>query len=51
VSWDARAREFACPCHGGRYNLTGAVEAGPPPRPLERLPARVEEGRVLVRLE
>jgi Rieske Fe-S protein len=50
VSWDARGREFACPCHGGRYDLAGAVTAGPPPRPLERLPTRIEDGRVLVRL-
>jgi len=29
--------QIVCPCHGGVYNTTtGAVEAGPPPSPLEK---------------
>lgn len=32
---------FACPCHGGRYDLAGTPVAGPPPRPLKA--GRVEE--------
>lgn len=27
---------FYCPCHGGRYNNTGAVTGGPPPAPLTK---------------
>jgi nitrite reductase/ring-hydroxylating ferredoxin subunit len=49
VAWDARARHFACPCHGGTYDAGGRVVAGPPPRPLARLETRIEDGRVLVR--
>jgi len=41
VRWDATGGEFRCPCHGGVYDRSGAVVAGPPPRPLERLNARV----------
>ncbi len=37
---------FACPCHGGRYDDDGAVTAGPPPRPLRRLP--IVNDRVVV---
>jgi isorenieratene synthase len=32
------AAGFACPCHGGRYDEAGVPVAGPPPRPLRRLP-------------
>lgn len=36
---------FHCPCHVGQFDVrTGAVVAGPPPRPLDRLPVKVEEG-------
>ena len=39
-----------CPCHGGVYDASGTVVGGPPPSPLEQLPARVENDRVLVKL-
>jgi menaquinol-cytochrome c reductase iron-sulfur subunit len=35
-----------CPCHGGVYYKDGSVAAGPPPRPLERYPVRVQDGQV-----
>lgn len=40
---------FHCPCHHGIFDLkTGAVLGGPPPRPLDTLPVRVENGEVQV---
>jgi menaquinol-cytochrome c reductase iron-sulfur subunit len=50
VSWDSEYQELRCPCHGGVYDKTGAVKAGPPPAPLATLATRVDSGRVLVRL-
>jgi Rieske Fe-S protein len=50
VSWDAEAQLLKCPCHGGVYDSTGAVKAGPPPAPLAKLTTRVEDGQVLVQL-
>ena len=50
VSWDASDQTLKCPCHGGVFDRTGAVRAGPPPTPLERLPTRLEGDQVLVRL-
>jgi succinate dehydrogenase / fumarate reductase iron-sulfur subunit len=44
VSWDNAAERFKCACHGGAFDRDGNVLAGPPPRPLERLPWRVEDG-------
>jgi len=36
---------FQCPCHLGLFDpRTGAVVGGPPPRPLDRLPIKVEDG-------
>jgi menaquinol-cytochrome c reductase iron-sulfur subunit len=36
VSYSAGADSYSCPCHGGAYDSTGRVVAGPPPRPLDR---------------
>ena len=47
-NWNQTAQEFQCPCHGGRYNLDGVVLGGPPPRPLDTLEWRVEQGALQV---
>ena len=41
VRWDATSELYLCPCHGGAYDRTGRVVAGPPPQPLQRLAVRV----------
>ena len=41
VNWDATAKQFKCPCHGGVYDREGNVVAGPPPGPLARYAVRV----------
>ena len=46
VNWDNNRKEFLCPCHGGRYNSEGAVISGPPPKPLNRLPYKIEAGKL-----
>jgi menaquinol-cytochrome c reductase iron-sulfur subunit len=36
---------FQCPCHHGLFDVkTGKVMGGPPPRPLDTLETKVEEG-------
>lgn len=50
VSWNAETQELLCPCHGGVYDVTGAVKAGPPPAPLARLATRIEGDRIQVQL-
>ncbi len=44
VVWSAEKQRFLCPCHGGQFTADGRNVAGPPPRPLDRIPARVENG-------
>ena len=46
VRWEADAKLFMCPCHGGVYYQNGSVAAGPPPRGLTRYPVRIENGQV-----
>lgn len=48
VNWDNNKKEFLCPCHGGKYNISGDVIAGPPPKPLTRLPLEIKDGKVYV---
>jgi Rieske Fe-S protein len=48
VNWDNNRKEFICPCHGGRYDISGRVIAGPPPKPLNVLPVKIEAGKVYI---
>jgi len=44
--WDETQKIFACPCHGGKFDLDGNVIGGPPPRPLDRWEAVVQGGEI-----
>jgi len=46
--WDGAGQQFKCPCHGSVFDMSGRVVAGPAPRPLDALPAKIENGRLLV---
>jgi hypothetical protein len=35
------SQRFICPCHGGVYDFLGAVQGGPPVRPLDRFYTRI----------
>ena len=50
-SWQTPQNQFTCPCHAGVYAMDGHVLAGPPPRPLDTLPARVENGQLEARYQ
>ncbi len=44
--WDEAQKVFACPCHGGRFDIDGNVLAGPPPRPLDRWESIIRQGEI-----
>ena len=48
VNYNKEKHEFVCPCHGGRYDLTGKNIAGPPPAPLTRFPIQTQNGMISV---
>jgi menaquinol-cytochrome c reductase iron-sulfur subunit len=48
--YDGDAKNFLCPCHHGRFDVkTGAVLAGPPPRPLDELEVNIRDSAVYVK--
>ena len=48
VQWEKDRQDFLCPCHAGRYAPDGTVTAGPPPRPLPKLPISLANGVITV---
>lgn len=48
--FNADTDRIECPCHGGLYDATGRVIGGPPPSPLQSLPARIDNDRVFVEI-
>ena len=48
--FNADTNHIECPCHGGVYDTTGKVVAGPPPEPLTVLATRIDGDQVLVQV-
>lgn len=48
VPWCQASQWFECPCHGSKYNRWGEWQEGPAPRGLDRFPAELREGRMIV---
>lgn len=51
VRWVTDQAGFYCPCHNAVFGPDGQVLDGPPPRPLDEFPVKVEEGQIYVSLE
>ena len=50
--FEAEKMIYHCPCHHGLFDMkSGAVVGGPPPRALDTLPVKVEEGAVYVQYQ
>jgi menaquinol-cytochrome c reductase iron-sulfur subunit len=51
-SLDEEKNVFRCPCHTGFFAIkTGEVLGGPPPRPLDTLEVKVENGALYARYQ
>ena len=48
-SFNQGSQEFACACHGGRFNSSGINEAGtPPPRPMDIPPFKIDGTKMVL---
>jgi succinate dehydrogenase / fumarate reductase iron-sulfur subunit len=48
VHWDGRADQFRCACHGGAFDRSGNVVAGPPSHGLDRYESKVDADELMV---
>lgn len=48
VRYDGDTETLFCPCHNGRFDLSGNVLSGPPPRPLETYSVEVSGPDIIV---
>ena len=48
VNWDEETQVYPCPCHAAHFDINGLVIDGPPPRQLDRLETKVEEGILFI---
>ncbi|OGP63900.1 MAG: hypothetical protein A3K22_03745 [Deltaproteobacteria bacterium RBG_16_42_7] len=48
VEYDRAKKRLLCPCHAGVYDLEGNVLSGPPPKPLQKLPLKVEGETIVI---
>ncbi|MFQ5449928.1 MAG: ubiquinol-cytochrome c reductase iron-sulfur subunit [Nitrospinaceae bacterium] len=46
VKWMRNEKIFYCPCHGGKFDNTGKVLAGPPPEPLHKINIEVRDDSI-----
>ena len=51
VGWHANQNKFVCPCHGGQFAADGERISGPPPRGLDKLEAKVHDGKLQVQFQ
>jgi len=48
VDYNKAENRIICPCHGAIFDLEGNVVSGPPPRPLSRVPLKVEGETIVI---
>lgn len=51
IRWVDDQDKFICPCHGGVWAADGKLIAGPPPRSMDSLESKVENGVLKVRYQ
>lgn len=48
VKWNDSIDHFKCPCHNGEFTAEGKLVSGPPPRDMDSLESKVEDGHLKV---
>ncbi|NLC27375.1 MAG: ubiquinol-cytochrome c reductase iron-sulfur subunit [Campylobacteraceae bacterium] len=47
-SWKPNTQEFFCACHGGVFDASGVNTFGPPPRPMDIPPFRIDGSKLVL---
>ena len=47
-SWEPKKMQYKCACHGGEYDLNGVNTFGPPPRPLDIPPFKIDGTKLVL---
>lgn len=48
VAYESETGSLICPCHNGRFDLSGNVISGPPPAPLESFAVEISGDEIIV---
>jgi cytochrome b6-f complex iron-sulfur subunit len=48
VDYQKDKKRLLCPCHAGTYDLSGNVISGPPPKPLQQFPIKIEGDSIII---
>src|SRR5713226_931278 len=51
IPWNEAKGQFICPCHVGVFAPDGGLISGPPPRAMDELETRIQDGRLKVRYQ
>ena len=51
VLYESDTETILCPCHNGRFDLSGKVISGPPPSPLETFKVEIAGEEIMVSRE
>jgi len=51
LPWVEDQNQFICPCHKGTFDSSGKLVSGPPPRNMDSLPLKVEDGVVKIQYQ
>src|SRR5205823_10143863 len=51
IAWHDEKSNFLCPCHNGQFTPDGKLLGGPPPRGMDQLEIKIEDGLLMVRSE
>ena len=51
VPWAEKEKRFICPCHLGNFAADGTLLGGPPPRSMDRLETKIEDGTLKVQYQ
>jgi menaquinol-cytochrome c reductase iron-sulfur subunit len=51
IRWVNDQNMFICPCHSGTFSADGTRLGGPPPRSMDTLESKVEDGMLKVRYQ